>query len=245
MCIRDSDYIEAIEPIMERMLRVVISIEGNSISLTELPNDLTVKHELYNIIKSHKEESSKYRNPLHACCLLGREEIFNLFKECNPDINSEGIDYIKAALHAGSEGIAISLINMGVKADEEKLLMESCYRELESLAIFLIKRMQSVNVSELQEALSIACSKKIQNAAYMMVRKGAGMFVLIALDVNNLTHEGKSPLICACESRSLVIVRMLLKNGADPNLSSRYDPLLTPIIAGVASVSNKNDCRAM
>ena len=58
--------------------------------------------------------------------------------------------------------------------------------------------------------------------------------------MNNKLYEGKTPLMCACESDNLDIVKLLIEDGADSNIVRNEPEPLTPLIISVRKVNYYN-----
>jgi len=137
--------------------------------------DIRIRNTIYSSIINC--ELPKYKNPFYLCCLLGRETIFNCFKSYNPNTTQ----CIHAAIQANNLAIVKGLLCMNTDCTTpnefgETPLMTACLKGSEPISLLLIEKMNSYEIKEEQQALSISCQKGLFKVAYELIKHGISNF---------------------------------------------------------------------
>jgi len=164
--------------------------------------------------------------PLHIAAADSSSELLELLLKHGASVNitdEEG----STALHRGVEEYRVTT---SPYADEAKATSNA-----KSAVDILLENRADVNIvnDRGETPLYTAVSKGLLDIVSKMLQKYGG-------NPNILPSKNKSALVAACEKRNVDLVDMLLKNGADPNLTSvsqsgwesKYLPLSTAAAQG-------------
>ncbi|CAL1299963.1 unnamed protein product [Larinioides sclopetarius] len=172
--------------------------------------------------------------------LGGRVEIVNFLLDNGSDIDAEdqkGCNALKHAVNSNNKKILELLIKKGANlsaAKERTLFLSAVTQGHEDIVDFFLSRNPNIGTSN-SEISEFPLHTAVYFGHVTIVKK---MLEKVKKDeINVKDKSSKTPLIIAAERDHCEIAQILLSNGADPSISSKYGDL--PLLIAVEKGSSK------
>jgi ankyrin repeat protein len=187
----------------------------------------------YNIIENYLKNgadpdcySSRYRQTcLHLVCRLDKFDIAKLLLsyDANPSPESK-LNYtspLHLSVNLENDNITQLLLENGADINaEDRLKWTPIYNAVWNIDIRNLKTLIKYNANINHKSTSkwtplhVACNStnNLYNHVELLIKLGA--------NINIYDYKGVTPLYLACMRRAEYIIKILIKNGADPNLKT-------------------------
>ena len=169
--------------------------------------------------------------------------LFNYLKKFKPEIDLPddiGDTCLISAIRHENQKIVEQLMSMNADCElpnsfNETPLIVACSIKNPWFALKLLEKVKLKNTHLCQVAFSLACQNGLNNVVLEMLKQDLGKILLI-IDPNNKTLNNRSPLMITTESGNLSMLRILLKNGVDPNFVENDKDNVTALIYAIQIV---------